>query len=95
MRASILSISLGVVLLIAGVAGLVVVPEHAPSLSSPGSIPIPGTTNTVNGLGLPTVVGGWSQTVYDIARVTTWALLIIGAIPVMGLIKYARRAHAA
>ena len=78
------------VLSIAGVAGMVVVPEHAPSLSSPSSIPIPGTTNTVNGFGLPTVVGGWSQTVYDIARVGTWALLIVGAIlVVMGLIKYA------
>jgi hypothetical protein len=94
-RTGILTISCGAVLLIAGVAGLVIVPEHAPSVISADSIVIPGTTKRLAGFGR-TVVGGWSRSVYDLARIATWALLIIGAIlVVMGLIRYARRSAAA
>jgi hypothetical protein len=87
MRRSAVAISLGALLLIAAVAGFVIVPEHKP---------VPATC----GQGGPTVgcfsggsysSSGLSQTVYDGLRIAAWAVLIVGGLLVtVGLINYAR-----
>lgn len=83
-RRGIGAVAVGAVLLTAAVVGFIVVPEHAPGLSSDlscaGWSPAPPRCHT-----------GWSQTAYDVARIATWALAILGALLVaMGLIRYAR-----
>jgi uncharacterized membrane protein HdeD (DUF308 family) len=82
-RSGILTISLGALLLIAAVAGFVIVPEHAPMGSFNGS-------TCAEYAGCPRT--GLSHTMYDVLRVATWAALIIGALVVIvGLISYSRR----
>lgn len=83
-RAGVGAVTVGAVLLIAAVAGFVIVPGHAPGLSSDmscaGWSPAPPRCHT-----------GWSQMAYDVARIATWTLAIVGALlVVMGLIRYAR-----
>ena len=79
-RKGIGAVATGAALLIAAVAGFVVVPEHAPQF-------------VCAGFGEPTgnQCAGWSRTAYDVARIATWALAIVGALlATMGLIRYAR-----
>jgi hypothetical protein len=77
------TLAIGAVLLIAATAGFVGVPEHAPMASFNGTPCAPNA-------GCPHT--GFSQTVYDLLRITTWALVVGGAILVIvGLINYARR----
>lgn len=80
-RAGIGAVTVGAVLLIAAVVGFIVVPEHAPQF-------------VCGGFGNPELGGqcaGWSRTTYDVARIATWALLVVGALVVVtGLIRYAR-----
>jgi hypothetical protein len=86
MRRAIVLIALGAVLLIGAAAGFVIVPEHKPQH---GEAVVPGWGGT--GVYFHT---GWSQTVYDAARIATWALLIVGTLlVVVVLINYARRPH--
>ena len=86
-----LTLVVGVVLLIAAVAGFVIVPEHGPGSTAGADVVIPGTNTSVPAPG-PVVVYGWSQTVYDAARIGTRAALIVGAVlVVLGLIRFARR----
>jgi hypothetical protein len=66
-------------LLIAAVAGFVIVPEHKPQFSCAG-------------WGFGVQCAGLSRTAFDVARISTWALLIVGAVLVaVGLINYGRR----
>jgi hypothetical protein len=102
MRRSVLIITLGALLLIAAVAGFVVVPEHSPGL---GSVQVPthssrcpsGFYPTLGGApGLEScpqdVVTGLPQTSYDALRIATWAVLIVGVLLVIvGLVSFARR----
>jgi len=77
------AVALGAVLLIAAVVGFVIVPEHKPHTvtSVAGGFECLSNCTTV----------GWSQTMYDVALIATWAVLIVGALlVVMGLIRYAR-----
>jgi hypothetical protein len=87
MRRSAVTISLGALLLIAAVAGFVIVPEHKP---------VPATCGQGSAVGCPIggsyLPSGLSQTVYDVLRVATWAVLIVGVLLVIvGLINYACR----
>jgi hypothetical protein len=73
----------GAALLVAAVAGFVIVPEHRPQVV--GGRDLAGVM-----FGGATV--GWSRTVYDAARIATWALLIVGVLlAAVALINYARR----
>lgn len=79
-RKGIGAVATGAALLIAAVVGFVVVPENAPR-------------SVCGGFGEATgpQCAGWSRTAYDVAKIATWALLIVGALIVlMGLIRYAR-----
>jgi hypothetical protein len=87
-----LTLVVGVLLVIAAVAGFIIVPEHVPTTTSlgacPGTIPSPGPCRTVH-------TGFASQSVYDAARIGTWAALIIGSVLiVLGLIRFALRTRA-
>lgn len=87
MRRAWFVIALGAVLLIAGVAGLIIVPEHKP-LDGSGQ---PSLAETLNPFTEASGSTQWSQTLYDVLRIATWAVLIVGAITlVVGLITYAR-----
>jgi hypothetical protein len=78
-RKGIGTIAVGAVLLIAAVVGFVVLPEHQPGCVGSGAY--------CGYLASPP-----SQPLYDALRITTWALLIVGALAVvLGLIRYARR----
>jgi hypothetical protein len=97
MRRAAVTISLGALLLIAAVAGFVIVPEHMPNITyaDPG-VPFVGCVAPSPGLiqphGCRTIRSGVSHTVYDGLRIATWAVLIVGALLVtVGLINYARR----
>ena len=96
-------LAVGAVLLIAAAAGFIVVPEHAP-----GSVMVDNvsgavvdqcaTPEVIPGGGVPPctethiVHTGLSQTGYDVARVATWACVIVGVlVMVVCLIGYARR----
>ena len=77
-------ISVGAVLLIGAVAGFVVVPEHRP----------PAPTDACAGFVGGPCPGAWrlSQTAFDLLRVSTWAVLSVGALlGAVGLINYSRR----
>lgn len=76
-----ITIIIGTLLLIAAVAGFVIVPEHKPQFVCGG----------FGAEGGPQCAG-WSRTAYDAARIGSWALLILGGLlVVVGLINYARR----
>ena len=80
-RKGIGAVATGAALLIAAVAGFVVVPEHAPQFVCGGFGEVTSSDQCA----------GWSRTAYDVAKIATWALLIVGALlVVMGLIRYAR-----
>jgi hypothetical protein len=86
-RGAVLVVALGAVLLIAAVAGFIVVPEH-----SPGRVVLYECGDAFSGTRTcHRTLPGWSRTAYDVLRVTTWALAIIGVVFVaMGLIRYAQ-----
>jgi hypothetical protein len=76
-------IVVGTLLLIAAVAGFVIVPQHKPAV-------VGGQEWGGYLLGGSNV--GWSRTAYDAARIGTWALLIVAVLLLtVGLISYARR----
>lgn len=84
MRRTILLLTIGVVLLLGAVTGFIIVPEHAPYSGPSGVTFNPSPDEVLHG-------GGWSQTAYDLARIGTWALLIVGLISVIvGLLTYWR-----
>jgi hypothetical protein len=98
MRRSSVTTALGALLLIAAVAGFVIVPEHKPNITyaDPGipsaacGPPIPGIYQAS---GCTAIRSGVSHTLYDGLRIATWAVLIVGVLlVVVGLINYARRA---
>jgi hypothetical protein len=98
MRKGIGTIAAGAVLLIAAVAGFVVVPEQKPGWKYVP--PIGVSSCQADGLGGPTscktVTTGVSRPVYDTMRIATWALLIVGTLTVaVGLTRYARPGAAA
>ena len=73
------------VLLIAAVAGLIVLPQHAPGQHCTTNAPWAIPRHTCHAFGM-------SQTVYDVLRIATWGVLIVGALlVVVGLINYGRR----
>jgi hypothetical protein len=75
---------LGLLLVIGAVVGFVVVPEHKPALV--------GGTDLGHGLYTGGFETSWSQTLYDVLRVVTWGLLVVGIVVlVVGLVDYARR----
>jgi hypothetical protein len=101
MRRGGLSIISGALLLIAAVAAFVIVPEHMPATQTTTVAPVNGYCPGVPGVVQPrdfacpgpTHSVGLSRTTYDIARISTWAVLIVGALLVIvGLLNYSRRA---
>lgn len=98
MRKGIGSIAAGAVLLIAAVAGFVIVPEHQPGWKYVPPIwhdNVRYSVGSCDGNGYPscpTVATGPSRPVYDGLRIATWAVLIVGALTVaVGLARYGRR----
>lgn len=88
------TLSLGVVLLIAGVAGRVILPEHRPVSSGGSGAPITlnEALNPLSGSSGVDTTARLSHTLYDVLRITTWGLLIVGTVVIsVGLINYARR----
>lgn len=84
-----ISIGIGTVFMVGAVSGFIIVPEHKPTVIS-GDVVIPGGGDVPGAL--PDRLVGWSRTLYDALHITTWALLIVGALLVtVGLISYARR----
>ncbi len=90
---TVVPIVLGAVLLVAAAAGFVIVPEHKPVTKyvdlSTGSLctPTAGCTKVHTGFA--------TQSTYDIARIGTWACLILGLLIVAaGLINLARSPRA-
>jgi hypothetical protein len=92
-------LAIGAVLLILAVAGFVVVPEHAPHyVGGHAAIDTKVLTCEAGGQGTDARCereagyrqgnpAGLSQPMYDLLRITTWALLIVGLIAVVaGLI---------
>ena len=80
MRKGVGAVAVGAVVLIAAVAGFVIVPDHAPQFICAGFGAVTGNQ-----------CAGWPRSTYDGARIATWALAIVGALLVaMGLIRYAR-----
>lgn len=96
MGRSALNISLGAILLIAAVAGFIIVPEHAATVTYfdpavPQAACGPPNQGIAQAPGCTTVHSGVSHTAYDLLRVATWAVLIIGVLlAIVGLIHYAR-----
>jgi len=85
--------TVGACLLIASVAGFIIVPEHAPGLEQVGRDqfgncqPIGETGNTCHW-----VATGISHTLYDALRITTWGLAIVGfLLTAIGVIGFACR----
>jgi hypothetical protein len=91
------TVAVGAVLMIAAVAGFVIVPEHTPGTAIV-SVPPNGPRVCGSGGNQPCgdattaiVATGLSRTAYDVARIATWALVIVGALVVaMGLTRYGR-----
>jgi hypothetical protein len=85
-RKGIGAVALGAVVLIAAVAGFIIVPEHEPGIAS--------SYTCLNSLAFSLPPGchtGLSRAAYDGLRIGTWAVLIVGVLLVaMGLIRYAR-----
>jgi hypothetical protein len=82
----------GAVLLIAAVAGFIVALEHTPGtqLVDAQGQPLAGCDPGACA-GTSVVHIGWAQATYDVVRVLTWALAIVGALlVVMGMIRYSR-----
>jgi hypothetical protein len=65
----------GALLVVGGIAALIVAPRHAPNYvqTHPGRF-------CVEPCSLPTHNIGWSQTLYDLARIGGWALVVFGAL---------------
>ena len=90
-----MTISLGALLLIAAVAGFVIVPEHMPNITYtdprfPSAACGPPSI-AIQPQGCTTIRSGVSHTVSDGLRIATWAVLIVGVLLVtVGLINYAR-----
>lgn len=99
-------VALGAVLLVASVAGFIIVPEHKPHRvtvlkripENPNGL-TRGAVSCTQGTLFSgpycnkkvKTLAGLSQTLYDALRITTWAVLIVGALLVaIGLIRYAR-----
>jgi hypothetical protein len=83
------AVVVGAILLVAAVVGFVVVPEHTPGtqLVDAQGHPLAGCDPGACA-GTNVVHIGWAQTTYDVARVFTWAVLIVGAlVVVLGLIR--------
>jgi hypothetical protein len=79
-RKGIGTIAVGAVLLIAAVAGFIVVQVPSPDCAYPTH------ADCIR------AVSGLSPILYYAVRITTWGLLIVGALTVaVGLIRYARR----
>jgi hypothetical protein len=93
MRRPLVSIAVGAVLLIMAVAGFVIAPEHAPGVEQVGRDQF-GNCQAIgeNGNTCHYIATGLSQTLYDVVRIATWGLLIVGVLlAVVGLIHYGRR----
>lgn len=103
MRKGVALIVVGVAFVIVAVAGFVIVPQHAPKTTfserardgTPTCVPFGPTgfegNQPYNCVKVVTRAGP-SRSTYDALRITTWALMIVGALLiVMGLIGYARR----
>ncbi len=72
-------IVIGGVLLIAGIAARIEATSHRPTL-----VPVPG------GFAGMDARTGWAQSTYDLVRIGSWALIIVGLLLVaVGLIGYA------
>lgn len=83
-----------IALLVAAVAGFIIVPEHAPVIGGSSSVdPFGNLKQSLSDSSAPTPPGPpWSQTLYDVARIGTWAALIIGVLlAATTLIVLARR----
>jgi hypothetical protein len=93
MRRSIATITGGAVLLIASVAGFIIVPEHAPGVAQVGRDRF-GNCQAIGETGNTChyVATGLAHTLYDALRIATWALVIVGVLlTTIGLIGLARR----
>lgn len=83
-----LRVFLGTLLLVAAAAGFVIVPEHKPV----DTFPHPTVGDIEGALSSPSAPVTWhlSTTLYDVLRVTTWALLIIGVVVLLAAYRTTR-----
>lgn len=81
-RRGIGTVAIGIVLLLAAVAGFIVVPEHKPGsvLVAPNGDRGPQACTHELVIDCHQVATGLSQRAYDVLRTETWALLVVGAL---------------